>query len=499
MTQLVLHGGAGEIGGSKIFLKDEETSIFLDFGKSFSGDGVFYDTFLQPRSFALIDEYIRFGLLPEIAGLYREDYLKHTNAKNPLCGNEGQASVDGVLISHAHLDHIGLIPYLRPDIQLIGSDITFTILDYLDNTTSGDRSQFCAYYPSFELVPMKRGEGMKRATKADLKNEKIEREFIKLDKSKSYTIGNIEVHGYPVDHSLAGAYGYILKTSMGNIAYTGDLRFHGYDGSTTENFVNVLKDEEIKILLCEGTRIQETPGITESSLETSIRKVIDDTKHLVLCYYPFRDTNRILSFSKAAAACGRRFLINPKQAYFIHQLTQHTGLTLPDMKNLEILLPRKGWGIWSDTTYDEKTRKGDYTRSYPKVINEFLENKDVVTPQEVASSQNEYVVTCSFYELNLLHDLLPKEGSKFIWSRSDPFDEEGEIEYNRVQAWLDYFNLGEPLHMHCSGHLSGTEIASLIEKVNPEILVPIHTEHPEKFKEFHNDVRILEKGEVLHL
>jgi mRNA degradation ribonuclease J1/J2 len=43
MTSLTFYGGVGEIGGNKILLRDENTSIFLDFGKNFERERRFYD------------------------------------------------------------------------------------------------------------------------------------------------------------------------------------------------------------------------------------------------------------------------------------------------------------------------------------------------------------------------------------------------------------------------------------------------------------------------
>ena len=116
MTKLVFYGGVNEIGGNKILLSDSGTQVLLDFGLSFGMKDKYYDQYLGPRGFAIINEYVAFGFLPAIKGAYREDHLKHIDPSHPLLGSK---SVDAVLISHAHLDHIGMIPYLKPDIRLI--------------------------------------------------------------------------------------------------------------------------------------------------------------------------------------------------------------------------------------------------------------------------------------------------------------------------------------------------------------------------------------------
>jgi len=52
---------------------------------------------------------------------------------------------------------------------------------------------------------------------------------------------------------------------------------------------------------------------------------------------------------------------------------------------------------------------------------------------------------------------------------------------------------------HISGHISGKELAGFIQKIQPEMIIPVHTEFPEEFKKMHKKVKIVEKGETLNL
>lgn len=80
MTQISFWGGIGRIGGNKILVIPEnksKKSILLDFGKDFNIP--YLDTFLNPRKFNLIEDYITLGMIPEpkpdtpFHGLYRQD------------------------------------------------------------------------------------------------------------------------------------------------------------------------------------------------------------------------------------------------------------------------------------------------------------------------------------------------------------------------------------------------------------------------------------------
>jgi ribonuclease J len=65
--------------------------------------------------------------------------------------------------------------------------------------------------------------------------------------------------------------------------------------------------------------------------------------------------------------------------------------------------------------------------------------------------------------------------------------------------WLNYFKINvendcQPYQIHASGHASGPEIQEMIDKIKPKLLVPVHTEHPELFRNPAGEVHRPKKG-----
>src|SRR5256712_7797904 len=68
------------------------------------------------------------------------------------------------------------------------------------------------------------------------------------------TVDGLDVEPIHVDHSAPAAYGYLVHTSVGTIAYTGDLRHHGPKKVLTEDFIAAAAAAKPLLLLTDGTR-----------------------------------------------------------------------------------------------------------------------------------------------------------------------------------------------------------------------------------------------------
>ncbi len=121
-----------------------------------------------------------------------------------------------------------------------------------------------------------------------------------------------------------------------------------------------------------------------------------------------------------------------------------------------------------------------------QVIN--LSKSFKVIGADIRENQGDYAVYMPDHQLNQLLDINPDLGGYYIYSMSMPFDAEGELDEQRRLNWLNRFGIDpqDPRHFghfHCSGHMPEEEIFEMIREIKPKIVVPVHTEHREKFQE----------------
>jgi len=440
MVKLVFHGGAGEIGGNKILLIDRDTRILLDFGMNFAERSKFFSTpWLEPR-----DEkgFLEFGLLPRIEGTYHFD--------------EGPAQVDAVFLSHSHTDHTACLPFLKREIPVFCGETTALLLQAFNETTAGRK--FERYADGFKFTTFRTGSKIR--------------------------IKGVEVEPIHVDHSVPGAYGFIIHTSEGAVLYSGDFRIHGARGDLTGDFVDIAAKSKPIAMICEGTNLTEGEVSTEQEVQVKIGRVVNATSKLVLADFRSADVDRIRTFHQAARESRRKLAISLKQAYILDKLRADKNLELPDLNSPDFLIFQR-----------EKKR---YYNWESAIVDRY---QNVVDAARIGELQSKVVLSTTFSDFNEMLDIKPKPGSSFIFSTSEPFNEELEIRHDRYVNWLDHFGL--PMyHIHCSGHIMPNEARHVVAKVAPKKFFPIHTENPRLFGRFVSDlaqVELPEKGGIYEL
>jgi ribonuclease J len=485
LTEIDFFGGVDEIGGNKIRVKDKNATYLLDFGMAFSRANEYLSEFLQPRKGNGILDFFELGLLPCIKGIYREDYLKHVGLNYPET-----PAVDGVLISHSHVDHVAYVHHLREDIPIYLSHESYLILKALEDTGAAPFSEYLHLKKSFYLEPRKRGDGYKRS-----RGIRVNREIKIIEPYQPFDIGNFRIRSAPVDHSLPGASGFISENEDETIVYTGDLRFHGRKPQLSHKFVKEAKKSKPTIMISEGTRMDSNENVNETDIEKRAVKEVENCKGLVVVNYPVRDLDRLITFYKVAQETNRELVVSLKQAYIL-KLFQGKNGDYPNLSDVMIYKPRKGWGLVGDERFAcveeewlcaEDIHPDESMRDYKKWEREFLMDDNVLSFKDLKENPLDYIFRCDFFELKELIDIKPENGI-YIKSSTEPFDEQMEINEAKVRKWLKLFNL--PLlneGFHASGHANGREILDMIREINPEKVYPVHTEHKNIFNVLEKD------------
>lgn len=465
MISLTFYGGVREIGGNKILLEDvpRNTRVFLDFGMSFSQRNLFYQEFLNPRTHSGVRDLLALDMIPPLEGLYRDDPVGGIpfTAERPFA--------DGVLLSHPHADHANYISLLYPSIPVYSTEPARRILKAMS-----DSGQTTFEQEVVELCYREPGK---------YRYERRSRPFHAVGDSGRLTVGGLQVQSFWVDHSVPGAAGYIIHTSSGPIAYTGDFRLHGRNRRLTQNFLDALKRTRPRVLLVEGTNINEPSGPSEGDVIDLARTALDRyAGKMVFVTFAPRDVYRLTTFMELSQESGRRLVVNHKLAHLLKTL-EGCGLNVPALDSVAIYNQRKRWGQYIDKEYDPWERP-------------YFSHPNSVKAEDLRRDPGSYLIYLDFYSLGELIDLDPPPGAAMIHSQTEPFNEEMEFDFERLQNWLKRFGIAYE-HAHASGHIYGEALKAVIEDINPDILIPVHTLEPERFLGLAKDVRLVNRAETI--
>jgi len=465
MVKLTFYGGVKEIGGNKILLEDKDTKIFFDFGMSFGKRGKFFEEFLTPRTANGIGDFISMGLIPDLKGVYREGLLTHFGRKIE------EPVIDAVFLSHAHADHANYVCFLHRDIPIYCGETCKLILDAVEESSQRSiESEVC----NFKKRPLYR---------CDYKKPPIVRKFSTFRTCDKIKINSVEVEPIHVDHSVPGAYGFVIWTTDGPIVYSGDLRLHGHKSEMTRDFIEKAKDAKPVAMITEGTRINHPKtDESEDKVYSTSKQKINENSGLTIVDFNFKDVDRFRTFYKIARESGKKLVISFKHACFLDKYHLDKGLDIPHSTGENILLfkPKRMTGTYIDE---------DYTDKY---IKNRLDAPNLITAEDIAKNPKDYMIVLNYWYFNTLIDLEPKN-SIYIHSLSEPFNEEMEISFSRMKNWIDHYNLNF-IQAHCSGHVSGTDLQQLIKEINPKTLYPIHTEHPGIFRKLPPQVKMTKES-----
>ncbi|HOT03993.1 MAG TPA: ribonuclease J [Methanolinea sp.] len=519
MTSITTYDGAQGIGGNKILVEEKGKGVFLDFGKNFGKYGVYYEEFLKNRDSRGIHDLVHLDLIPKL-NIYRSDLIPSDLRMSAYPSPE----IAAVLVSHAHIDHSGNIGLLDLNIPIVASPLSLAILKGMQDS-GVSAAETDAYYASPKTpidesglllesdkkIPYTCRNSICTACPGDALAEFLSHRPGEGGKSaKKYQPGNctlldnaalpFRVTPYEVDHSIFGATAYILQGDEA-IAYTGDLRIHGKLGDKTRDFVHHAKDASV--LITEGTRAGRHTGPEgegEGAAATSERQVYetcraasDDVKGLVIADFSPRNFERLETFEKIAQETGRTLVVTAKDLYLLNALQCADGVCR-----------HQRVGIYGELV-NMSRRKWETEVVMDRAYEQYVSHK------ELRLNPDGYIVCFSFFDMKHLLDIKP-EGGVYIYSSCEAFDEEMEIDFRRLWQWIRRFGMEtrgfsldekhKPVfdsRYHASGHASREDLAWIIDQVDPDILIPVHTTSHQWFRDNFEGVRVMKDGERLEL
>lgn len=455
IENVIILDGHQTIGGNKILVNHPSGFILLlDFGMNFKRKGELFDEFLRIRTQAGLSDYLISGLLPPYKNFYRSDLVEITPKNLWIDEN---VSPEYVVISHAHLDHMGLVGFLREDMRFILTQETLAIMKAIEVTGLS--------HIEYEYTVFKKRVGGIRPTRASEKEdfprhvETSPPDFLKL---------------LPIDHSIPGSSMVLVDMGSYYLIYSGDFRFSGHRKKLTEKTVDTLANiERKKIVLVEGTRFSsKNPIGTEEDVMMEMEKIMKKYEgKLIIVDFGQRNVDRLKTTLEVSKVLGRKVIVTPKMMYLLLSLTM------------------------CDSSYENLLKSVVWYRRKRKE-KKWIENlKDFPSSdyEDISSDPGSYIMCFTYYDILELVDILipgKTKGGAYIYSNTEPFNEEMEIDFKRLNRWvedilkMDFHGSNEKSFLHVSGHASIDEIVDFLKKINANLIIPIHTEKRREFAKF---------------
>jgi len=437
--KIIIHRGTHEIGGSCVEIQSKKSRILIDIGMPLvkkGGDRFDFREYENTPGPELVKEKV----LPDIGGVYAWDSDKKI--------------IDGVLISHPHIDHYGFFRYLDKDICFYLGEATKKIIDLTVIFTPVEGS-ILNYHP--------------------------------IKSGKSFCCGDFKITPYLMDHSAFDSYAFLVEADGKSLIYSGDFREHGRKPGVFRWFLEHAP-EGIDVLLLEGTVLDrglKGKGAGEFKSETEIEdetvRLLEEGKKMTLLYFSAQNIDRFVSFYRASLKMGKIFVIDFYTANILDCLKDYAMIPYPskDYANIRVFFP-----YWLCRRI---TRQGREELMY-----KYKGYK--ITRKEISDRSGEIMMMVRPSMLKDLGLIKNIEEATFIYSLW-----EGYLQDDSMQKMMRFIKKKKMnfYQVHTSGHAEIATLKKVVKKLKPGKIIPIHTFHPDKYGGlFSRKIEQVSDGEV---
>ena len=332
---------------------------------------------------------------------------------------KNQDKIRGIFLTHGHEDHIGSIPYL---LRSINAPI------YATRMTAG-------------LVQLK------------LEEHRLmdKTRLITCEAGEVVKAGRFSVEFIHVNHSIADAVAFAIKTPVGTVVHTGDFKIDTtpiQGGMTDLARLGELGKKGVLALLCDSTNV-ERPGYTKSErcVGTSFDALFRGCESRIIVTTFASNVDRIQQVISVAAKYGRKVAVTGRSMENAMKVSVELGyMSIPD-------------GVLVDI---------NHIKSLP-------DNKVCII---TTGSQGETMSALTRMAFSTHKQVDIRAGDRVIISASAIPGNENAVgsvinELYRKDAEVVNERLGE---LHVSGHACQEELKIIHALVKPKFFIPVHGE-----------------------
>lgn len=364
---------------------------------------------------------------------------------------------DALLISHPHQDHFGFIDAVDPRVPVYIGELGRHLID---------------------------------ATRMLLGKPLYANRFQYFKNRHPFQIGDFIITPYLVDHSAVDAYAFLIEAYGMRVFYSGDFRAHGRKSVLFEKIIqNPPKD--IDVLFMEGTMLERSNDDfpTEADVENKIFETIKDQKNIAFLISSSQNIDRIVSAYRACKRAGKILILDI-----------YTAWVLEKLKLVSQHVPSIEWesiGVYADFSQDQKLKENpDSFGDFRKRIYEHRIKKELI-----AENPARFLWLSKMSRTRTMNYYKKESPINVIYSQWLGYLKCPDHEYYGASAIAAYRNDPQVnfVYAHTSGHAAVDDLRIFAEALKPRYLVPIHTEHPDKYAQHFSNVTILEDEQAYTL
>mgnify|MGYP003667001856 CR=1 FL=1 len=333
-------------------------------------------------------------------------------------------AVDGILISHPHQDHYGLLEEAPNHWPVYCGEATGKLI----RMTSG------------------------------IFGRTLECHFNHWQSGRPFAIGPFTVTPYLTDHSAYDAYMLQIDVAGKRIFYSGDFRIHGRKASLVERLM-ASPPPDIDVLLMEGTNLgSDKPCVTEGNLEQDYVKLFKETKGRVFVTWSAQNIDRTVTLFRACKRTGRTLVIDLYTAEVMDMLSSTSRIPKPDWDSIKVVITKSFAKMYKSTGREVFVDRMVKNGIAAKKLNERPGKWVIMTRPSLIRD----------YKFN---SVTPDANDAWSWGMWMGYlkNEDGV----KVQAWFDAAG-SRAAHIHTSGHASPADLRKFAMSMKAKTMVPIH-------------------------